>query len=235
MSWRMAQSLEVLRGEINALAPNRSVASDGGIGDEEHATRDSDHNPWRPGRTVGARDFTHDPAGGLDCNVLAKKLAALLGRHPALGPGAYIIWDWKIISTDRLSEGWRPYGGENGHTKHLHLSVGTSNYDSTVPWGIGIQEDEVTPEDLNKFTASVKKIVDAAVRPLATRQLVNARNKASRQREQRTLVLLRALTAEQAQGEKVETDRHRRLMKLLLGIDAELESLTSEVAEDDDV
>ena len=31
MSWRVARSLEVLRAEINAAAPNRSIASDGSI------------------------------------------------------------------------------------------------------------------------------------------------------------------------------------------------------------
>jgi len=160
MTWRMAYSLEVLLAEINKAAPNRSKISDGGIGDAAHATRDSDHNPWvKDAYDVGvvrARDFTHDPVNGMDCSVLAKFLASKLGVHPALGSGAYIIWNNRIISTDRKSEGWRPYSGSNPHTKHLHLSVETSRgYDSREPFGWGgasgpvsnIEEDEVSFND----------------------------------------------------------------------------------------
>lgn len=161
MTWRDANSLMVLLDEINDAAPNRSTLSDGGIGDEFHASRDSDHNPWVKDRNgvgvVRARDFTHDPADGLDANKLASFLAAKLGVHPALGSGAYIIWNGRIISTNRKSEGWRPYSGSNPHTKHLHLSVETgTGYDSRTPFGWGgssgpisnlPEEDEVSFND----------------------------------------------------------------------------------------
>lgn len=155
MSWRMAYALDVLLAEINTKAPRRSKISDGGIGDASHATRDSDHNPWVKDRdgvgVVRARDFTHDPAGGLDCNVLARFLASMLGKHPALGPGAYIIWNDRIISTNRLSEGWREYTGSNEHRKHLHLSVETApGYDSRQNFGWyqkGGSTSPTTPEE----------------------------------------------------------------------------------------
>ncbi|HET7736139.1 MAG TPA: hypothetical protein VFK52_09215 [Nocardioidaceae bacterium] len=140
MSWRVAVSLNVLLGEVNALAPNRSKISDGSIGDAAHATRTSDHNPWVIDNdgvgVVRARDFTHDPRGGLDCDVLAARLVqAMDADHPAMGPGAYIIWNGHILSKDRRAEGWRVYTGSNQHTKHLHLSVTTgTGYDSTAPW-----------------------------------------------------------------------------------------------------
>lgn len=162
MSWRMAYALDVLLAEINTRAPRRSKISDGGIGDASHATRDSDHNPWIKDRdgvgVVRARDFTHDPANGMDANVLARFLASKLGKHPALGSGAYIIWNDRIISTNRLAEGWREYTGSNEHRKHLHLSVETgSGYDSRQNFGwyqssgpinpIDPKEDEVSFED----------------------------------------------------------------------------------------
>lgn len=141
MSYREARSLSTLLAEINAAAPRRSKISDGWIGDAAHASRTSDHNPWIKVGGLGvvrARDFTHDPAGGLDCNRLAAALVPLLGKHPALGSGAYIIWNRRIISTDRLREGWRTYTGSNGHTQHLHVSVCTavSGFDSTARWGV---------------------------------------------------------------------------------------------------
>lgn len=135
---RQARSLDVALAEVNAIAPRRSKVSDGGIGDVAHQKAGtSDHLPNKAG-VWRARDFTHDPAGGLDCNVLAARLVSLLGQHPALGSGAYLIWNRRIISTDRLGSGWRPYTGSNPHDKHLHVSVATaaSGYDSTAPWGI---------------------------------------------------------------------------------------------------
>lgn len=133
MAWRVARSLDVLLGQLNALAPNRSKVSDGGIGDAEHASRSSDHNPWfgpaADGKMlVTARDFTHDPAGGLDCNWLANALIASGDRRIK-----YIIWNRRI-----WTGGWKNYAGTNPHTKHLHVSVVASTAaDSTAPWNLG--------------------------------------------------------------------------------------------------
>ncbi|MDF1705072.1 MAG: hypothetical protein P1U38_09885 [Aeromicrobium sp.] len=134
---RQARSLDVLLAEVNAAAPNRDKTSDGGLGDKKHAAVKSDHNP-NPAGVWRARDFDHDPAGGLDCNALAAALVPLLGVHPALGSGAYLIFNGRIILTVRLAEGWRPYTGLNAHKSHLHVSVatGAAGYDSTAPWGV---------------------------------------------------------------------------------------------------
>lgn len=134
MSWRVARTLDTLLAEVNAAAPRRSKISDGSIGDTAHSSRASDHNP-SPAGVVRARDFTHDPAGGLDCFALADHLVPLLGKHPGLKGGAYIIWQGRIISTDRLAEGWRRYTGSNPHNHHLHLSCGRSGYDATKTYG----------------------------------------------------------------------------------------------------
>lgn len=143
VSWRVAKSLDVLLADINKAFPERSKISDGSIGDAAHASRDSDHNPWvidsNGVGVVRARDFTHDPDGGLDCEVLATRLARKLrkGRHPALGSGAYVIWNKRIISRDRIAEGWRPYTGSNTHERHLHLSVALGpGYDSERAWWV---------------------------------------------------------------------------------------------------
>lgn len=134
---RQAYALDTLLAEVNQHAPHRSKASDGGLASAQHHAQNpsSDHEPnaagvWR------ARDFTHDPAGGLDCHELAALLVARLGHHPAMMSGAYIIWNQRIYSFNRAGEGWRHYDGVNPHTKHLHLSVSTdaAGYDSRVPW-----------------------------------------------------------------------------------------------------
>lgn len=46
MTWRLARGLEHLRAQVNTKWSNRSKDSDGSIGDEAHASRSSDHNPW---------------------------------------------------------------------------------------------------------------------------------------------------------------------------------------------
>lgn len=123
MSWKVAESLDRLLAQLNAFAPNRSKVSDGSIGDAAHATRDSDHNPWlvldgQP--LVTARDFTHDPAGGLDCNRLAATLVRARDSRVK-----YAIWSGRIIDSRPQFHPWqwRPYDGANPHNHHLHLSV----------------------------------------------------------------------------------------------------------------
>lgn len=145
-AWKVAESLDRLLAQLNAFAPNRSKASDGSIGDAAHAARDSDHNPWLVldgQQLVTARDFTHDPAGGLDCNRLRDVLVA--ARDSRI---KYLIWDRKITSGARESSPWlpRPYTGTNPHTKHLHLSVVADDRcrDST-PWMLPGLGGVVTP------------------------------------------------------------------------------------------
>ena len=138
--WRVAKSLEVLRHQVNSMAPNRSKLSDGGIGDAKHATRNSDHNPWVIDGDTGvvtARDFTHDPANGCDAEVLAEKI-----RSSGDDRVKYIIWDRQIASSSpkdgQPAWAWRAYTGKNGHTHHIHISVDPdkSSYDSEKPWNL---------------------------------------------------------------------------------------------------
>lgn len=160
-AWKVADALERLRLQLNALAPNRSKASDGSIGDAAHASRSSDHNPWwsfagQP--YVTARDFTHDPAGGLDCAWLARIIQ--LRQDPRV---KYVIFRRSIMSGDGGPSPWvwRKYSGANPHEKHLHLSVvADARALSAIPWQLEEptgahpvqkptpvpEEDEVTPE-----------------------------------------------------------------------------------------
>lgn len=152
MAWYIAKSLEVLRAQLNALAPRRSTASDGGIGDDAHSAHLSDHNPTASGQ-VCARDFTHDPAGGLDCHRLVRVLVA--SRDPRV---KYVIWNRQILDTRPGFSPWqwKPYSGVNPHTKHLHLSVHAGAIgDQTGAWDLGAptEEDDMTPDQSRKLDA----------------------------------------------------------------------------------
>ena len=147
--WRVARSLEVLRAEINAVAPGRSTASDGSIGDAAHADKPSDHNP-NQNSVVCARDFTHDPGSGADMHRIARTIVAT--SPPAL---KYVIWDRQIWSRSRSAEGWRRYSGSNPHTQHMHVSVGigpdgqsSGPYDDTTPWGVATGAPAGTGDDV---------------------------------------------------------------------------------------
>jgi hypothetical protein len=136
--WRVAESLRVLRDEVNGLAPRRSKASDGTIGDFSHRSRASDHNAWIENKGIGvvsAIDLTHDPENGCDAGELAEHFRTL-GRQgdPRV---KYVIWNRQIASfIDNWR--WRHYSGPNAHRHHVHLSVSSKrrHYDSRAPWGV---------------------------------------------------------------------------------------------------
>ncbi|WP_109108956.1 DNA/RNA non-specific endonuclease [Azospirillum sp. TSO35-2] len=138
--WRTARSLEALRRQIDARAPQRSKASDGTIGDAAHAARSSDHNPWvRDGAfgIVTAMDITHDPAGGCDAGALADAIVKRGDRRVK-----YVIWNRRIVNSSPIGSSpawiWREYTGANPHNKHIHISVLPEKemYDDETLWRI---------------------------------------------------------------------------------------------------
>lgn len=139
MAWRLAHGLEKLRSQVNAKFPNRGKDSDGSIGDENHASRSSDHNPWvKDGSTgvVTAIDLTHDPKGGFDSYAFADML---LRKHDTRIK--YVISNRRIGSgPSGPSAGvWRKYTGTNPHDHHCHISIMSdkAHYDATREWDLG--------------------------------------------------------------------------------------------------
>ncbi|WP_179956747.1 hypothetical protein [Amycolatopsis anabasis] len=164
MTWRVARALDTLLAQLNARAPNRSKASDGSIGDVAHASRNSDHNPWYIVNGVGvvtARDFTHDPRGGLDCQWLADTLVRSRDHRIK-----YLIWQRRILDTRPQYHPWqwRPYSGSNPHTKHLHISVQpNASCDDTRPWNLGTEDDMFNDDDrriLRMINSDLGKVYD---------------------------------------------------------------------------
>lgn len=176
MAWRVARTLDVLLAEINAIAPNRSKASDGSIGDAAHAGRNSDHNPWVKDGALGivtARDFTHDPTHGCDAPAVAeflrqlgksgdKRVKYVISNRRIAG----VIGDWA----------WRKYTGLNAHEHHVHVSVSPEKryYDSTAPWGVAkiLSRPAVaaTPKDRDMQLEDKVKLTAAAAKYLGKRE-----------------------------------------------------------------
>jgi hypothetical protein len=138
--WRVAECLRQLKRQVDAMAPGRKRASDGTIGDAAHAGRRSDHNPWvidGEEGVVTAMDITHDPDGNCDADQLAEAIRR--SEDPRV---KYIIWNYRIASAyprgDVPAWEWRPYGGSNPHTKHVHISVKPekASYDHGALWRV---------------------------------------------------------------------------------------------------
>ena len=103
--------------------PKRAKASDGLLPSAAHlaASPNSDHN------TGHAVDLTHDPKSGVDCHELFQKFK----QDKRV---AYLIFDSKIWSRARASEGDHRYTGSNPHSKHLHVSIDPKHDKDTSTW-----------------------------------------------------------------------------------------------------
>lgn len=136
--WRVAKSLDALLAQLNERAPKRSKKHDGSIGDTAHAARKSEHNPDAKG-VVRARDYTHDPANGLDAGKVTEAIRRSRDRRTL-----YIIFNGRIAKayTDKRTGAapfvWQAYTGPNPHAHHFHLSVveDPALYDDVRPWAI---------------------------------------------------------------------------------------------------
>src|SRR5690606_9125574 len=110
VNWRVADSLDHLLGQLNALAPKRSKVSDGAIAHADPQNRTSAPDPWWQFGSqpyVTARDFTHGPAGGLVCHARADALVrgrdqrikyVFWNRHICAGAGGPSPWRWRAYS-----------------------------------------------------------------------------------------------------------------------------------------
>lgn len=135
MGWRNCVNSVVTVNQVNAKWPNRDKASDGTIGDESHASRDSDHNPWvivNGQGVVRARDIDKD---GVDIAWMFEEMRKLAARGDIrLAGGGYLIFNRRITTPDFTK--WVPYYGINPHDKHGHISWSRnqSGFDSASPW-----------------------------------------------------------------------------------------------------
>lgn len=155
--WVVVAALQAMLAELNAVAPNRDKASDGSIGDYQHSTGTSGHNPDdTPGTTaestdsdsiaeVRARDFDKDlNQPGLTMEMVAQYLVreCRAGRITWI---KYLIFNRRIWAA---SSDWetREYTGVNPHDHHMHVSCkgDTASENNTKPLGLKtLLEDDV--------------------------------------------------------------------------------------------
>lgn len=117
---------EVLRNQINKRWPNRDKRSDGWIGDADHQSRVSDHNPDSKG-LVHAIDIDEDLKGSKNDNVwLADQLIAYAReKRPGWVRLKYVVYENRIASGTYASQNWTWRNGDYGHDIHMHISFTT--------------------------------------------------------------------------------------------------------------
>jgi hypothetical protein len=135
-------AIAVLR-QATAICPLRKKASDGLLPSAAHIHQNpnSDHN------TGYGVDLTHDKLGGIDCVNIFQELKADKRVK-------YLIFQGKIWSAERASEGDRDYDGSNKHNKHLHISIKEGCGDDTSPWFPWLGK----PKAVNKVRAAIKPL-----------------------------------------------------------------------------
>jgi hypothetical protein len=147
VSYVVDNGLDVLLAQIDAIAPGRSKASDGSIGDAAHQARTSDHNPesppppGNPDDQVDARDFTHDPAHGADMGQISERIRLSRDRRVR-----YVIFSGRIFygynRPDLPAFTWTEYHGTDDHSGNMHVSVNDIHHDETQPWSIGMDKSD---------------------------------------------------------------------------------------------
>ena len=135
-------AIAVLR-QATAICPLRKKASDGLLPSAAHIHQNpnSDHN------TGYGVDLTHDKLAGIDCFALFQQLKTDKRVK-------YLIFQGKIWSAERASEGDRDYDGSNKHNKHLHISIKEGCGDDTSPWFPWLGK----PKAVNKVRAAIKPL-----------------------------------------------------------------------------
>lgn len=169
MAWVNIPASDGLRDEFNTVAPNRDKASDGTIGDGEHATGVSDHNPDETGNTGGVEDTdaineVHardvDASGPWPAGWSMERFVQLILARCRSGAEKrlrYIIYNRRLWSSSSKTP-WsqQDYKGVNPHDKHAHFSfrygsgAAPGNPEQvTTPWGIvaAVRASQKPPED----------------------------------------------------------------------------------------
>lgn len=157
MSYTIPPLLHAILADADRIAPGRSHASDGTVGDLTHQQQggSSDHNPDGRG-VVHAADVTHDPAHGFDrwqqAQRIANRIVAGLERRVK-----YLITsDGQVdrIFNPSVSLTWRVNGNpKNDHTSHLHISIlsGSAVENSTAPMFSAASTPTPTPAPKGKM------------------------------------------------------------------------------------
>jgi len=111
-----------LRDQLNWRFPKRDKRSDGWIGNAEHSSRVSDHNPDRRG-WVHALDIDEDFGALGDAERFATQLVEYCRAGLDHGRVQNIVYENRVASGTFRDTFWTWRNDTKlGHTKHIHIS-----------------------------------------------------------------------------------------------------------------
>jgi hypothetical protein len=171
--WILIPCLRRLFLEFNQIAPGRSKASDGSIGDTAHQREVSDHNADETGsvpihdadkvnevHAIDVDSDLRDQALSMELVVQFLVSRCRTGREKRL---RYIIFNRRIWEA---KNGWkpRPYTGASAHTEHAHFSASyeTEHERDESSWHLEEIDMTMTPADREWFTAEMDKAATKA-------------------------------------------------------------------------
>jgi hypothetical protein len=133
------KALTGFRIAVNAMWPDRDKTTDGWLGDADHQTRASEHNPDEDG-SVDAWDMDTD---GPDVALCKRVFQAHESSH---------LWIHNRQIARRATN-WEPepYDGPNPHDKHVHWQTRPSFESSAAPWIL--EEDDLDQKQIDQLAA----------------------------------------------------------------------------------
>lgn len=148
-----------LREQLNERFPKRDKRSDGWIGNAEHASRRSDHNPDKRG-WVHALDIDEDFGAPGDAEVFASQLIAYCRAGLDHGRILNVVYENRVASGtfQRTFWTWRP-DPRLGHTSHIHISFTQAAEQDGRPFLLPIFANAPTPPPAKKTTKKTTKKV----------------------------------------------------------------------------
>jgi hypothetical protein len=122
-SWQLVKGGVTLRDQVNARWATRDKASDGSVGNADHADRESDHNPDANG-WVHAIDIDEDLRGSKHDNVWLGDQLIAYARMRRGGSNRFknIVYEDRVASGTYPETFWTWRGSDYGHEHHLHVS-----------------------------------------------------------------------------------------------------------------
>ncbi len=152
---RLVAAGVTLRDQVNERWPNRDTASDGWIGDADHASRDSDHNPDAAG-WVHAIDIDKD---GIDADALADQLIRYARtKQPGWRRLKNVVFKGRVASGTYASSFWTWRADPDlGHYHHIHISFTDAAETDGRPFPLDILESDMplSDDDVKRIAAAV--------------------------------------------------------------------------------
>lgn len=148
--WYVDKGLATLIRQLKTRFPGIVI---GTIGDPDHSSRLSDHNPEADGSVDAADPMLGSSFTKADAIWLWNTLRRYKDRRIA-----YIIWDHQIVSSTVSPWVVRTYEGSDPHTGHVHISVNDKHETDASEWKLEEEDMNVELTDA-QLTAIAKKVV----------------------------------------------------------------------------